>query len=113
MDKIVTFPTQTLDVVNEVGKPTGKSVNTYLHFLGIVIETAPQKNDTDTFIAHGIRQKIDALKPNAKSMVLTDPEILFVQQGVESLRGQGRVAGSGWYYLIDPIRSAKPAGKEK
>lgn len=112
MDKLITLPQKTLKLFDE-GRDTGKTVNTFIHFLGLVLESAPHKNETDTYLAHSIREKIDDLKPTAKTLKLEESEIVFIERGVDSLRGKGAVSGSGWYYLIDPLRSAKPASKEK
>ena len=113
MDKIVQLPSKTLDVTGPDGQPNGKTVNAFLHYLGIAIETKPHKESTDAFLAHKIREKIDDLKPGAKTMIFGSDEITFINLGIENLRSAGRMAGSGWYFLLSPLQDAKPVGKEK
>jgi len=114
MDKIVALPQKTLDITDpQTGAPTGKTINAFIHFLGIVIETNPHKADTDAFLAHRIREKLDDLKNGSKLIILAGDDITFINRGIENLRAAGRMTGSGWYYLLSPLQDAKPAGKEK
>ncbi len=102
---LIKIPEKGLDVIDEVGRNSGKK-NVFLHYLGIVLESTPQKSDTETFLAHAIRERIDML--NGKMEIeLEQSEISFIQGGIDELRKANRLVGSNWYYLIDALRSAK------
>lgn len=103
MDKVITIPKKTIIAIDGEKRVP---VNPLLHYLGVVIENVPTKSDTETGVAHSIRVKIDALAEDATAITLASAEIDFVRDGIARLREHNAVSGSGWYYLIDGLRSA-------
>lgn len=110
MQKEVTLPNKQLKMLDS---PTGETINVFIHMCGVVIENTPQKSDTEAYLAHEIREKIDIAKEaGKKSIVLESAEISFLESGLEKLRSQDRVNGSNWYYFVEAIRAAKHTGPE-
>ena len=103
--KTITLPDKSLDLVDEHGDKTGQKRNILIHFLMTVIESVPQKSDTESFLAHAIREKCDKYVDG--EFTLEDAEIVFIEGGIKSLRDGGKIIGSGWYYLISGLREAK------
>jgi hypothetical protein len=102
--KVVKIPSKQINVTDESGKITG-SQSVFSHLMAHVIEQTQQKNDTDTFLAHSLREKLESINGDA-SIELEESEIHFLKQGVEQLRQKG-VSGSGWYYFVKPLQEAE------
>lgn len=103
--KRVALPDHQLDVKFDTET---KKVNTFIHLAGVVLEQAQQKTDTETYLAHKIREKLDALKPTDMSLDLDEAEIDFLQNSLKRLREKDQITGSAWYYLITGLRDATP-----
>jgi len=110
--KVIKIPEKSVPVTDPDGKPTGEKRNLFKNFLAIVLESTPQNGDTETFLAHSIREKLDALTDGEAKMEMEAAEITFIEGGIAEIRKNGRMAGSGWYYLIDALRSAEAKKKE-
>lgn len=107
MTKSIKIPQKNVDVKDTSGQPTGEKQNFFKSYLGVVLESTAQKTDTETFLAHAIREKLDALTDGKAEMEMEDSEIAFIQGGIDEIRKNGRMAGSGWYFLVDALRSAE------
>jgi hypothetical protein len=109
--KLVTIPTKTL--------PGDGTPNAFLTFLSAVLQQTKQKSNTETYIAHGLAEKIEELQGRSKmpaTMTLSREEHAFIMEGLGELRKDGRVTGAGWFYLVDPMTGAedvdeKPEGR--
>src|SRR5260221_9011697 len=104
--KLISVPDKTIALTDGQGKETGVMKNTLMQFMMIVVEGTPQANDTDAFLAHSIREKIDAYT-GEPTLELDDTEIMFLQGGIQKLRDRSGISGSSWYYLISALRDAK------
>src|SRR3972149_2680809 len=123
--KLIDVPLKTFDLLSAEGRPTGEVRNTFAHLLGLLVETTPQKSDTDAFLAHSIRTKLDDLTETLKPTLqpvngeqepqeqsfepfeLEESEIQFLRGGLDHLRKNERMTGTGWYWLISALNEAK------
>lgn len=117
--KIITLPSHITEVTDERGKVV-RTENTFLRCLSIVVEKTKHKNDTDTFLAHAVREKIDALNAqltleleeakidaiNGQFILeLEESEMIYINRGIDELRTDG-ISGTAWYWFIRPLREA-------
>lgn len=122
--KVIAVPTGTLEVQDTEGRPLERR-NIFVHLMGVLVENTPQKSETDTYLAHSIREKLDALSRTLKDhseenghenqnimFALEEAEIQFLKQGLELLRRGERMTGSAWYYVLSPLSEAKVKEKE-
>lgn len=109
--KLVALPDKTMSVTTEDGGK--KTRNILLQFAMIALEGAPHKTDTEAYIAHTIREKLDEADENPKTreIELELPEIKFLKEAIDRLRAKEQVGGSGWYYLIEGLQEAKEKPK--
>jgi hypothetical protein len=105
MIKVVKIPSNSVDVIDAKGEPTGKKVNLFSHYALILIENFPHKSSTDAFTAYELREKIASSKG---SIELETAELEFLEQALDYFRGQGKMVGSGWYPIIKALREAEP-----
>lgn len=114
--KLITIPDKIIPVRDETGETTKR--NAFVQFLELVLAAAPQKTDTETYLAHEIAEKLEIVKTAGKNatcastLLLEAAEVVFIEEGIKKLRADGRVSGPGWFYLVDPIRSAVDAPKQ-
>lgn len=106
--KLVKIPEREIDFRAE--DRTLMKRNAFLQLFGMVLEATPQHTDTETFLAHQIREKVDTLNGRME-IEMEESEISFMQGGIEAIRKQNAMTGSNWYYLIDPLRSAERVKK--
>jgi hypothetical protein len=112
MAKVIQVPRHTFETID-----TKEQRNSFCHLMEVIVNSTPQRNDTETFLAHDLRKKIEELKKrlelfvieNGSSVRLTleDAEVLFVRNGLEYLRRADRVQGELWYYVVKPLCEAK------
>ena len=107
MTKRIKIPQDELSIVNAEGAEVGKR-NIFFHFLNLVVDSTPQRTDTETFIAHSIGEKLPKNGNAPKTLDLEDAEIEFVNGGIKKLREQDKVVGKGWYFLLTALREAEP-----
>jgi len=120
---IIPVPDKRIDLIGPDGQVVDNR-NALAHFMSIVLESTPQRTKTETFLAHSARTKLDDLaaataKVDAKkngeavnypavNLELSDAELQFVKGGFEKMQQEGKIVGSGWYYLVDALENAKP-----
>jgi hypothetical protein len=119
---ILSVPDKRIDLVGPDGQVLDNR-NAFAHFMSIVLETTPQRTKVETFLAHSVRTRLDDLvaatpKVDAKkngeavsyppvNFELPDAELQFVKTGFEKMQQEGKIIGSGWYYLVDALENAK------
>ena len=108
MKKVVNIPDRTIELVNEKGDVV-RTANTFKHLTGQLLESIPQKSDTETFLCHSLREKLDSC--DGKTIELEESEISFLKGGLDKLRGEGKLVGSAWYYVVSALNGAEVAKK--
>ncbi len=104
----VKIPTHETNLTDGVGQIVGKK-NSFLVFFNLVLESKPQKTNAETIIAHSIKEKTKDIEDAAvpETLELDENEIDFLLEGIDGLRKDNRIVGTGWYFLIQPLRDAK------
>lgn len=101
---VVSVPENTINV-NDGEKIVKK--NLLLTFMGQLIESYPQKNDTDAYLIHSIRERIDS--HNGQDVIqMEESEIELLNQSIKNLRDRQALVGSGWYFVIKALGGAIP-----
>jgi hypothetical protein len=135
--KIIVVPDHTFKIRHapghpSAGEPTGELGNTFAQLMGILLENSPQRTDTETFLAHSIREKLDdlklALEPSLKPIIagsngetmpamtqleLSEAEIEFLKSGMTEMRKRNAMTGSDWYWFVKPLGEAKAKAKDE
>lgn len=110
--KVISFSDKTIDVPSvparkdAEGRQSMDKKNLFLVYLTHIIEQTTHKNDTDAFLSHSLREKVDAVNGEL-TIELEEAEIEFVRNGLTKLQQTDRVAGSEWYHVIKPLREAE------
>jgi hypothetical protein len=100
----VALPKKKLNVIRD-GEKTGEMVGVFHNLAGFIVENTPQKTDTEAYLSHSIREKLDA-RPEPESIDFEEAEIAFLKDGIDKLRSREAIVGSNWYFIIDALRSA-------
>jgi len=118
MGKVIIVPMHTFETMD-----TKETRNTFCHLLEVILNNAPQKSNTETFLAHAIKGKLDELKQSVRlaavsnggtiPFALEDSEYEFVKGGLAYLRGLDRIQGDMWYYIVKPLAEAKDEQEQK
>lgn len=103
IDKTITANTGRFDAE---GRPVTQEINLFVQYAGFIIENVALKNETDTFLAHSIREKIDSVNGLCR-VELEETEVTFLRKGIEKLQEQDRVTGTNWYYVVKALREAE------
>ena len=110
MLQYIKVPPDTITLTNEAGEPVG-TTNRFMHFLEAVNESTPQSSETESYLVTSIREKIEAFKQGAianedgtLNFGLEGAEISFLKKGLDFLRSQNRIAGSGWAGFATNLR---------
>lgn len=104
MSQVITIPSKTVEV--ELKDDKTETRRAFIHLAGVVVENTAQKTDTETTLAHQIREKLDAVKDADTTMLLDEAEIEFMQSGIKKLRETDKVVGSLWYYITSSLRDS-------
>jgi hypothetical protein len=102
--KRIQLGTATIVVINPVTRES-RTENTVLHCIELVLESVPQKSDTESLIVGGIRKRVDKAKEEGLTFLeIEDSELVWLQDGLKYLRSKEAVTGSKWATLVESIR---------
>lgn len=110
--KVISFSDKTVEVPSVParkdadGRQLMDKKNLFLVYLTHIIEQTTHKNDTDAFLSHSLREKVDAVNGEL-TIELEEAELEFVRAGLTKLQQSDRVAGSEWYHIVKPLREAE------
>ena len=99
----IKLPAKNIDIVNDKGEKVGEK-NIVVYLLGLVIVNTPQKSDTDSLTAFGLRDKLEAQPLDAYSLEVSEGETGFIRTGIDKLRASDRMAGADWGYLVKALQ---------
>lgn len=115
--KAVALPKHTTTVntgaITPAGVPVTEEKNTVLFLINFINENTKHKNDTDDYLCHSIKEKLDAAPTNAKTIELDEAEIDFLVRGIAAQRQEGGLKSSSWYYITAALRDAQPVKRKE
>jgi hypothetical protein len=104
----VALPKKKLNVIRD-GEKTGEMVGVFHNLAGFIVENTPQKTDTEAYLSHSIREKLDA-RPEPESIDFEEAEIAFLNRRASI---SDRHEGGGRQMTAEDITNREVVEQEK